>query len=145
VSRHSSDNGRGFCRLNRRRSGRPIISRQVFGRRPVDRGHKPVTTPRHCLDKLHTTGTLTQCLAQQRNVLSQISFFNKCVWPDALHQVVFGDDLSAVFNERQQYVEYFRREGNDVAFPQQDTFRDIQAEATKIITKIVLLPHKTGL
>src|SRR6185369_7909944 len=101
--------------------------------------YKPVAASRHCLNKLRAAGSFTECLAQERDVLSQISLFDKGVWPDSLHQIVLRDDLSAMLNEGNENIENLRRERNKLTFAQQEAFRNIKAEATELVTLIALL------
>ena len=62
-----------------------------------------------------------------------------------LHLHRAGHDLPAVFDERDQDIEDFRRQRDRLTFAQQDAFRDFEAETTEFIAVIVLLTHKTGL
>src|SRR6185503_18055818 len=108
-------------------------------------GNEAVSATRYSLDKLRPSGSLAECFSQERDVLSEISFLDEGVRPDALHQVVLGHDLPAVLYESNQYVENFRRERNQFTFAQQDAFRDFEAETAEFVAVIVLLTHKTGL
>src|SRR5215203_250010 len=105
------------------------------------RRDKAIPTSRYCLNKLRPAGTLAERFPQERNVLGEIAFLDKRVWPNAFHQVVFGDKLPAVFNQRHQNFENFRRKWNELTFAQQDAFRCFEAETTKFIAVTVLLTH----
>jgi hypothetical protein len=103
--------------------------------------HKAISATWHRLDKLHASRTLTQCFPQKRDVLRQISFFDKGVGPNSLHQIVFCHYLPAVLDKRHENVENLGSKRNLFTFTQQDTFRDFQAETTKFVAVIVLLTH----
>ncbi len=78
-------------RDDRRRGRRGRRDRQLSGailRSPVRFRDKPVPAPRHRLDKLHAARSFTERFSQKRDVLREISLFDKRVWPDTLHQIV---------------------------------------------------------
>jgi hypothetical protein len=73
--------------------------------------------------------------------LREITFFDKRVWPNSLHQIVFRDNLPAMLNQRYENVEDLRSERNQLTLTQQDALRDFEAETTEFVTLIVLLIH----
>ena len=61
--------------------------------------------------------------ANTGSIEGQIALFNKGVAPYAVHQLVFGDHLTAAFNQRQQEVKSLGRNCNRRLFIQQQAFR----------------------
>src|SRR6185369_494047 len=63
--------------------------------------------------------SLTKRFSQQRDALGQIAFLNKGIRPDLLHQAVLRDNLTAAFNQRQQHLEDFWSERDDLLIAEQ--------------------------
>jgi hypothetical protein len=108
----------------------------------IHRRHEAIATARHRLNKLRTVGAFAQRFSQQRNVLGKVTFFYEGIRPDFLHQIVFVDDASVVFQQRQKYVKRFRRQRNEVLAAPQNAFVRFHAEPAKLIKIAGLLGHK---
>src|SRR5258708_3939336 len=91
--------------------------------RLTDLSYKAIATSWDSLDKLHSTRTFTERLSEKRNVLSEVTFFDKGTRPDSLHEVVFSNDLATLFDQRDEYVEDLGRQRDRFAFAQEYTFR----------------------
>jgi hypothetical protein len=64
-----------------------------------------VSSPGHGDDVTMILRGLAERLAQHKDVAAEIGLLDKRIWPDSLHQVVFGDDLLAVADQDQKDLE----------------------------------------
>ena len=71
---------------------------------------EPVAVTRNGDDVTRLLRVLPQCLAEQENLLRQVSFFNLDIGPDRPEQFVFRDDAVAVRDEDHERVERLRRQ-----------------------------------
>ena len=108
----------------------------------VHRRDEAIAAPRHSLNKLWSVGALAERFSQQRNVLRQIAFFDEGLGPDFLHQIVFGNGPAIVFQQRNQYVECFGREWNELLLTQEHSLVRLQAESPKLVKISHLLAHE---
>jgi len=98
----------------------------------LDIGDKPVALARHGLDK-PVTVRLAQCTPQLRDVVVQIVFFHRAVGPDALHQLVFADEMPVILDEDAESIEDLRTERDEFAFTQLTALGNIKLKTAKLI------------
>src|SRR5215470_412838 len=69
-------------------------------------GQEPITMLRNCLDPL-SFETFSKHSPQQRNIASEISFFDEGVRPYGSHDFVFTNQMTALAHKQQQQIECF--------------------------------------
>ena len=67
-----------------------------------DLGGKLIALPGDRHDQSTIFGLLAQRFAQQKNVLRQITLFNKTTRPDRFEQFIFGDDPVGILGEEDE-------------------------------------------
>jgi hypothetical protein len=75
---------------------------------------------------------LSQGPAQDGDVVVEIVLFDRAVGPDALHQLVLGEQASGVLDEHLQRVEHLGSQRHGPAFAQQPAFADLEAKGTEL-------------
>ena len=91
----------------------------------MDVSDKTVTATGDSLDVLMTV--IFQSLSQHRNVLGQVTFLNKGIRPDFLHQTLFVDDMAIVLNQQKQDVKQLRGQSYRLAFAQKHPLHRIDS------------------
>jgi hypothetical protein len=82
------------------------------------------------------TRSLSERLSQHRDVISQIAVLDETVRPYSLHQSIFADQLSAAFDEGQQYLKTLGGEGHRRAVTQQQAPGCIDSEGTELAAQL---------
>ena len=107
-----------------RRRGRTVGRDGGCGRVVRDRLHarrEPVAVTRNRDDVTRLLRGLPQCLAEQENLLRQVSFFNFDIGPDRPEQFVFRDDAVAVLDEDHERIERLRRQWHRCAAAEEES------------------------
>src|ERR1041384_1583676 len=113
--------------------GLELIGRLTAVPALMHRSDEAVASPRDRLDVLTSVLALTKGLPQLRNILGQVSLFNKSIRPDLLHKAVLCDNLTAALNEREQHVEDFWGKRDDFLIAKQQPFSRVYPETAELI------------
>ena len=81
---------------------------------------KPVSVTRNRDDMPRLLRALPQGLAEQKDLLRQVAFFNHDIGPDRPEQFVFRDDAVAVRDEDDERIERFRRQRDGCAVAEEE-------------------------
>ena len=84
--------------------------RLLFAARCCDVGNETIAALRHCLNVVLAFLTLSERLAEYRDVLREVVLLDKTVRPHQLHQLFFRQHVTGVFEQSKQRIEDFRRE-----------------------------------
>ena len=107
------------CRRRGRGARRDLgRGRVVSDRRDACR--KPVSVTRNRDDMPRLLRALSQGLAEQKDLLRQVAFFNHDIGPDRPEQFVFRDDAVAVRDEEDERIERFRRQRDGCAVAEEE-------------------------
>ena len=94
---------------------------------------KPVTALRHGLDVMPPAIFVIQGAPDRGDVLRQVGLFDERLRPQALHQFVFGQQVPAVFDEQEESVKRFGRQGHGLIVTQKLALGRVQPERTELI------------
>src|SRR5437667_1537956 len=94
---------------------------------------KPVTALRHGLDVLRPAIFVIQGAPDRRDVLRQVDLFDEGLRPQAFHQFVFGQQVPAVFDQQEESVKRFGRQGDGLIVTQKLALGRVQPERTELI------------
>jgi hypothetical protein len=72
--------------------------------RGSNRRDETVSFPGNRLDQVLATKSLKD-FAQCRNVVCKITFFDNGLWPQRLHQIFFGDQMTVLLYEHSKSIE----------------------------------------
>ena len=75
-----------------------------------DFGSEAITALGNGLDVMAAIRLFAQSAPHGRDVLRQITLFDKTVGPDCLHQSIFFNDVTAILNQDEQDLKGFERE-----------------------------------
>jgi hypothetical protein len=78
-------------------------------------------------------GSVSQCSAEQEDVLGKVRFFDKSVRPDGLHKVILGNNLTTVADQDQESLKGLRGEGHGLVFAEQNLFIGIHPKRPELI------------
>ena len=78
-------------------------------------GNEAVAPARDRHDVAMVVWRLAQRLAERGNVSIEVSFLDHGVWPDALHELFFDQDLTRVFHKSQENFKALRSERQGLA------------------------------
>lgn len=81
-------------------------------------------------------------LANGVNVEGEVALFDEAIGPDATHQLAFPDYLAALFDQREQRVESFRRQRHHLAVAQQQPLANVKMERTELVSVCDWPPHR---
>ena len=117
-----------------------MVSRAVFNNDRlivfpnfVDFADKAVADLWSGLYELRSKGVVTQDLPQSRDIPIQISFLDKAICPNVLHQLFFADGASGVLDEEQQHIENFRRKSDAHPTLCQLAIADVDAKRVEFV------------
>ena len=82
-------------------------------------------------------GTVFESFAKDRDRTSKAAFFDECVSPDVLQQILLLNDIARVLHQKQQSVGGLPRKGDGPVIAEKDTSRWVQAEAPESIEMAV--------
>src|SRR5258707_1894292 len=95
----------------------------------ADMANKTVTSTRDGLDVLMSA--ILQSFSEHRDVLRQVTFLNKRVRPNFLHQPVLLDHPAAVLDQQKKEIEQLRGQSAKLALSQQHPLHRIHPERSK--------------
>jgi hypothetical protein len=92
--------------------------------------------PRDGDDEVVLVGTLAKDAPQRRDLAHQVVLVNRGARPDAVQQLLFTDDVVAVFEKDDEDVEGLRRDRHGPAVPPQPALDGIDQERTERIRPV---------
>src|SRR5664280_3167902 len=107
----------------------------------VHRSYEPVAALGYRLDVLPPAVPLPQDFPQEENVLVEVSFLDKGIGPDPLHQVVFVHQASGVLDQYKQRFRSLGGQGNRGTVAHQDALLGVQPKWTKGVEVLGLQRH----
>ena len=115
------------CRMRHRDRG-DGVARQI-----TDLRGQPIATPRHSFNIGLAVRPIAQRLAQRVDVLREITFFDKGVRPQRLHQLSLRHDPMLITGEQHEQVECLRWNRDRLPGAFEAAQRDVEAIGTKFI------------
>src|SRR5260370_30310139 len=106
----------------------------TFVGHPVNISDKTITTTRYGLDVLMSV--ISQSFSEHGDVLCQVTFLNKCIRPDLVHQPVLLNHPAAVLNQQKKDIEHLRGQNYRLAFAQQHPLRRIHSKRSNLKTAL---------
>ena len=98
-----------------------------------DSRHKPVAAFGDGLDVAVAVFAILEKAAQQIDGLSQVIFFDGRVRPNAVHQLIFGEQPAIAFGEGDEGIKHTGRQVNAVLAAPEDTLARIELEGTELV------------
>src|SRR5713226_2364538 len=115
----------------------------TFINHPADMANKTITSARDGLDVLMSV--IFQSFSEHRDVLRQVTFLNKRIRPNFVHQPVLLNHPAAVLNQQKKDIEQLRGQSYRLAFAQQHPLRRIHSKRSKLETALGVLFHDGNL
>src|SRR5262249_3812938 len=84
---------------------------------------------------------LTQRFSQDRNVAGDVRLFNKGIGPDHCHQLLFFNQTPMTLDQREQQIEDFGLQRDNLAVAQQHSFGDVQSIRAEFVNVLSRMTH----
>ena len=106
-----------------------------------DPAHKTIALTWNRLDLIRSRFAAPQRLSQRRDVVRQIPFFDDGVGPDGLHQGVFRDQPSVVFDQHAERIEHLSSQRHGLAVAKQAPLANVEQERPELVDSARLMIH----
>ena len=110
----------------------------------IDGSDKPVAALRHSFDVLASSIPLSKKLAQDENVLVEVTFLNESLRPDPFYQLILVYQVPCTFYEHEKRFDHLGSKEYRGTFTHQDAILRVQAKRPKRVEGLCFLSHRAG-